>query len=84
MKYGIRATNTFERGIRRIREDVRARVWERIAEIQSNPYVYKELGGQLKGLRVARVGDYRIIYAVDGPQKRIILIAIRPRERAYQ
>jgi len=84
MKYSIRTTNTFERSMRRLREDARYRVWERIVEIQSNPYAYKELGGQLKGLRVARVGDYRITYAIDERQKRVIMVAIRPRERAYQ
>lgn len=36
-----------------------------IKEIIEDPYSYKELKGQLKNLRSARFGDFRIIYRIN-------------------
>jgi len=62
----------------------RQRARQLIKEIQANPYAFKELGGKLRGLRSARFGDYRIIFAIDERQKVVILFSVRPRERVYE
>jgi len=62
----------------------RQRARQLIKEIQVNPYAFKELGGKLRGLRSARFGDYRIIFAIDERQKVVILFSVRPRERVYE
>jgi len=62
----------------------RERAQQLIKEIQTEPYAFKELSGKLKGLRSARYGNYRIVYAVDEEQKAVILASIRPREKAYE
>lgn len=62
----------------------RERARQLIRKIQTEPYASKELSGRLQGLRSARFGDYRIIYAIDEKQKAVVLASIRPRERAYE
>ncbi len=64
--------------------DNRERARRLIKEIQANPYAFKELSGKLRGLRSARFGDYRIIFAINERQKTVILFSVRPRERAYE
>jgi mRNA-degrading endonuclease RelE of RelBE toxin-antitoxin system len=55
-----------------------------IRDIQEFPYSYKVLAGQLVGTRSARIGDFRIIYAIDVKEKRIILLHVGQRERVYE
>jgi addiction module RelE/StbE family toxin len=45
----------------------------------------KELRGRLRGLWSCRVGSYRILYTVEGPQsrRRVVVRAIRHRGVAY-
>jgi mRNA interferase RelE/StbE len=46
----------------------------------------KELRGRLKGLRSYRVGNYRILYTIEGRgrRSRVIVRAIRHRAVAYR
>lgn len=84
MKYRVIITNPFDRGMRRLMPSDRERAQQLIKEIQTEPYTFKELSGKLKGLRSARFGNHRIIYAIDEKQKAVVLSSIRPRERAYK
>ena len=84
MKYRIVVTNTFDRGMRRLMPSDRERASHLIKKIQAEPHTFKELSGKLKGLRSARFGYYRIVYAIDEKQKAVILASIRPRETAYE
>ena len=54
-----------------------------IKEIIEDPYSYKELKGQLKNLRSARFGDFRIIYRINEKNKIIELIAVGHRRSVY-
>ena len=48
--------------------------------------VGKELRGRLRGIRVARVGNYRVIFTIEGPSRRglrVIVRAVRHRSVAY-
>ena len=84
MKYSLRVSNAFERQLRRLKPEDRERVWTVINEIQQAPHSYKPLGGQLSGTRSARTGDLRIIYALDESEKRVVLLHVGHRERAYE
>ena len=49
--------------------------------------VGKQLRGRLSGLWVARVGNYRILYTIEGPSRRgirVIVRAVRHRSVAYR
>ena len=84
MKYRIIVTNPFDKGMRRLMPRDRERARQLIEKIQAEPYTFKELSGNLRGLRSARFGNYRIVYTVDEKRKAIVLASIRPRERAYE
>lgn len=49
------------------------------------PYpVGKPLKLGLEGLYSARRGDYRVIYRIESPQRRITVVAIEHRSDAYR
>ena len=84
MKYQLRISNTFERELRRLRQEDRNRVLKVIEEIQGSPYSFKPLTGQLAGTRSARMGSLRIVFAVDEQEKRVVLLYVGHRERVYE
>jgi len=84
MKYRLIVTNNFDKRMRRLSKEHREKARVALKKIQGSPYENKELGGRLKGLRRARFGDCRIIYAIDEKRKAIVLISIGPRERVYE
>jgi mRNA-degrading endonuclease RelE of RelBE toxin-antitoxin system len=53
-------------------------------EIASNPHSFKELLGRFRGLRSARFGDHRIIYAIVEDKRQVILLAVEPRGSVYK
>lgn len=62
--------------------DVITRVEERLRELSENPICEKRLKGRLEGLCRARVGSYRIVYAVKPCT--IIVVYIGRRESIYE
>jgi len=83
MKYEIRATKRFERDFRRLTKEMKVRIDSAIRGLQENPYLGKFLHGDLKGKRSLRIGDYRVIYAVDEESRTIALIAAGHRKGVY-
>ena len=64
---------------RNIQEIIRRAIEDRLAQ---DPFVYGEpLRQSLKGHRKLRVGDYRIIYRIEGNQ--IIILKIGHRKEVY-
>jgi len=83
MKYEIWVTKRFERDFRRLTKEMKVRIDSAIEGLQENPYLGKFLHGDLKGKRSLRIGEYRVIYAVDEESKTIALIAAGHRKGAY-
>jgi len=83
MKYEFRATKRFERDFRRLTKEMKVRIDSAIRGLQENPYLGKFLHGDLKGKRSLRIGDYRVIYAVDEESRTIALIAAGHRKGVY-
>lgn len=54
-----------------------------IRKLETNPYLGKPLRGELMGKRSLRVGDYRVIYAVDEDKKVVILFTVGHRKAVY-
>jgi len=70
-------------GLARILQEA---VLETLTLIEANPQAEgKELRGRLRGLWSCRVGNYRILYTIDGLPKRpqVIVRTIRHRAGAY-
>lgn len=56
-------------------------------QIQVDPYKHpniKRLKGTLAGYLRYRVGDWRVVYQVDEPAKRITILLIAHRSRVYE
>ena len=83
-KYSIKVTRTFEREFRKLGAQLKRRIDSTIRNFEINPYLGKPLRGGLSGKRSLRVGDYRIIYTINGSEKTVILYNVRHRKAAYR
>lgn len=84
MSYALVSTSNFERGMRRLSPADLKRSRQTLNGIASDPYTFKELWGRFRGLRSARFGDHRIVYAIVEAKKQIILLAVEPRGSVYE
>lgn len=67
------------------RKTVRSLVDPIKTRLASNPLALgKPLKGIFKGLYRYRLGDYRVIYALDRADKKVIILHIRHRSEAYR
>jgi mRNA interferase RelE/StbE len=54
------------------------------SRLTTNPILFgKPLRHSLKGHRRLRVGDYRIIYRIENPKLKVLIIAIKHRRDVY-
>ena len=60
------------------------KVKKKLHGLQVNPYMGKKLTGNLYGYRSLRVWPYRIIYTVNGSEKKIEVSDILHRQGAYK
>jgi mRNA interferase RelE/StbE len=76
MRYSIEFAASALREFKALDGAVQRRIGNRISELETNPFPAgsRKLHGQEDLFRV-RVGDYRIIYRVDG--KRIVIVIVR-------
>lgn len=64
-------------------DNIALRISRKILELINNPFSEgKKLAGG-KGYRV-RIGDYRVVYTVDKPNKTIVVIKIGHRRDVYK
>lgn len=83
MTYNVVTTNRFRKDERKLDSKTRGRMYDVILQIAEDPYSYKELKGELKNLRSARFGDFRIIYKINEKQKFVEFIAVGHRGSVY-
>lgn len=72
--------------LRALPRPIQEAVVETLALLEADPEGSgKQLRGRLQGLWSSRVGNYRILYTVEGPsaRSRVIIRAIRHRGIAY-
>jgi mRNA interferase RelE/StbE len=84
--FAITWTIASRRALTRLPEKVATAVIEFLyGSLASSPYrVGKPLKLGLEGLHSARRGDYRVIYRIDSPQRRITVVAIEHRSDVYR
>ena len=68
---------------------LRPRMWERVRDVISALGMEPPAAGtvKLRGIEGAyriRVGDYRIVYEVDDPERSVIIRRVRHRREAHQ
>lgn len=92
MSYTIVFTASAEREIRKLPAAIQDNIFDKIEELKENPrpHGYKKLNSfkvpnlQLKPLYRIRVGDYRIVYAVQDNIITITIAKIGNRREVYE
>lgn len=83
--YRIELTPAAERDLARLPPDTRRRVSRHIDDLAQNPRPagVRALEGRAHYLRL-RIGDYRIVYAIDDPRRTVVLALIAHRREVYR
>ncbi len=84
MSYRLETTRNFEKDFRKLAPDLKRRVDQHLKGLESQPYSGKRLRGEFEGCYSLRMGDYRIIYAIDENLKRVVLLTVAHRRRVYE
>lgn len=86
MNYQVRIEPPADKKLAKLDRTMRERVLRRLRELAADPFdsrVGKPLKTALK-LRSSRLGDWRIIYAVDATDRAIHILSVNPRGEAYR
>ena len=86
MNYEVRLTGTARRQLRSLPSDVIRRVDDVLKSLESDPRpsgVVRLRGSTLVGWRV-RVGNYRILFAIDDESQQISVYRIAHRRESYR
>ena len=84
MNFRLETTRKFEKDFRKLAADLKHRVDQQVKILETQPYSGKRLRGELEGNYSFRVGDYRVIYWADEPEKRIVLLTVAHRRTVYE
>lgn len=81
MKFTVLFTPKAARSLRKLKRAMGPRLFESLRSLETSP----ELGEQLKPSKFwkIRVGDYRVIYEIDGPRSRVVVLFIGHRKNVY-
>jgi mRNA interferase RelE/StbE len=85
MKYRIEFSPTAERQFKKLLKEVQARLKHRIDILAENPFPrgVKKLSAE-EDLYRLRIGDYRIIYQVQGKALLILILKLWHRKNVYR
>ena len=85
MTYEVRIARQAEAYVRRLDERTRQRILSRLRQVAVDPYgPYTKPLTNAAGRRSARVGAWRIVFAVDDTDRMVNVSMIAPREEAYR
>ena len=83
--YDVNFKPSVEKDLRRLSKELVSRVMERIDKLRANPIPRQAI--KLSGtewLYRVRVGEYRIVYAVDSQAGQIMIHYVRHRREVYR
>jgi len=83
MTYRLEISETAQKQMRRVPENMLRLITQRISALKDNPRPQgaKKLVAK-PGWRI-RVGDYRVIYLIDDDRLLVNVAAVKPRQSAY-
>lgn len=84
MKYQVQIIKRAAKSLRKLPHTEAGRILDKIAELEDNP---KPPGSKrLQGYELyrLRVGDWRIIYAIEEDVSLILVVSIKPRGKVYK
>ncbi len=82
MSYTLVISPKLFKKLEKLDKATKERIADSINEILKNPEKFKPLRYELKGLRSARIGKWRIIYRVEGEE--VIILSIGHRKNVYE
>lgn len=83
MKYQIVWAESAARELGRLEPPVARQIYSKVEELADSPYRnVRKLKGE-KGFRL-RIGDYRVIFDIDGKRLRILVLKVGHRSRVYR
>ncbi len=84
--YGLRFAGRSRNHIKRLDQDTKRRVLERIDELRADPYnpANSEPLTARPGLRKSRVGGWRIVYEPHRERQILEVLVVQPRGQAYR
>jgi len=82
--YSLVSARSFLRDLRRLDTVAIRRILQIVELLKENPNLGKNLRGQLEGFRSLRVGDFRVIYTIEEPNRTVILRAVGHRRSVYE
>jgi mRNA interferase RelE/StbE len=83
MSYRLEATRRFEKDLRRLPTDLKRRIDTGVRMLENNPGIGKRLRGELEGTMSLRIGDYRVLYAVQESGRLVVLLTVAHRSGVY-
>jgi mRNA interferase RelE/StbE len=85
MRYGLEFTTSASRELNSLDTQVRKRIITKITGLCDDPFPSgtKKLQGLPNHFRI-RVGDYRIVYRVDGDRVIVVIVKIGHRKEVYR
>jgi mRNA interferase RelE/StbE len=83
MPFEAEFSKKFLKNVKKLPNDVRARILKALLQILEDPRRGTALVGNLKGLWRWRVGNYRIIYMIKSEEELVCFVNMDKRERIY-
>jgi mRNA interferase RelE/StbE len=85
MHYSLEFTASASREFRALDHQVQRRISEKVTAVCENPFPSgsKKLKGKVEHLRI-RIGDYRVIYRIDGKRVVIVIVRVGHRKDVYR
>lgn len=85
MSFALEFRRSAQRELEALHPEMRSRIQRRIDGLAENvhPHDALKLHGS-QGLWRIRVGDYRVLYEIDMPGRRVVISTIRHRGEAYR
>jgi mRNA-degrading endonuclease RelE of RelBE toxin-antitoxin system len=84
MRFSIHYRPVAAAVLRNLAPEVKTAVRRGIDELIKDPFLGKELGGQLAGFRSHRARHYRIIYQVNETGRSLDIFYVAPRRDVYE
>lgn len=84
MSYRLELARPAKKALDRMDSQTEARIWQRLHELEQNPLDKSKALKGVEGVRSSRVGDWRILYAINEGERLIYVLAVRPRGQAYR
>lgn len=84
MIYCVKVKASAAKALKKIALKDRERLIVAIDALSTNPAAGGVLKGEFSGLRRLRVGDYRIVYEVDGEDLIVLVVRIGHRKGIYR